>query len=102
VTFSGNFTTKVSHHPVSEFWGELYVLPSGGDPLLVTYIWSWEMHQIPINPLELFNANIFAPFKNTLAFTEHMLGSLLLAWPLFLIFKNIGWILTSNATVLIN
>ena len=66
-----------------------HVLPSGGDPLLVTYIWSWEMHQIPINPLELFNANIFAPFKNTLAFSEHMLGSLLLAWPLFLIFKNI-------------
>ena len=24
MTFSGNFTTKVSHHPVSEFWGELY------------------------------------------------------------------------------
>jgi len=66
-----------------------HVLPSGGDSLLVSYIWSWEMHQIPINPLELFNANIFAPFKNTLAFTEHMLGSLLLAWPLFLIFKNI-------------
>ncbi|HRY63530.1 MAG TPA: hypothetical protein P5267_02945, partial [Patescibacteria group bacterium] len=63
--------------------------PQGPDPLLVSWIWSWEMHQIPINPLELFDANIFAPYKNTLAFTEHMLGSLLLAWPLFLIFKNI-------------
>lgn len=63
--------------------------PQGGDPFLVTWIWSWEMHQLPINPLTVFDANIFAPFKNTLAFTEHMFGSLLLAWPLFLIFKNI-------------
>lgn len=65
------------------------MVPQGGDPFLVTWIWSWEMHQIPIDPAELFNANIFAPFKNTLAFTEHMLGSLLLAWPLFLLLKNI-------------
>ncbi|NMC51870.1 YfhO family protein [Candidatus Kuenenbacteria bacterium] len=64
-------------------------LPKGPDPLLVSWIWSWEMHQIPINPLAVFDTNIFAPFKNTLAFTEHMFGSLLLAWPLFLIFKNI-------------
>ena len=65
------------------------MVPQGGDPFLVAWLWSWEMHQIPITPLSLFDANIFAPFKNTLAFTEHMLGSLLLAWPLFLIFKNI-------------
>ncbi len=63
--------------------------PQGGDPLLVSWIWSWEMHQIPINPLTVFDTNTFAPFKNTLAFTENMFGSLLLAWPLFLIFKNI-------------
>ncbi|MFH1900155.1 MAG: hypothetical protein ABIJ83_02710 [Patescibacteria group bacterium] len=65
------------------------MLPSIDDPCLVTYIWSWEMHIIPVNPLELFNTNIFAPFENTLALTEHMLGSLIFAWPLFLLLKNI-------------
>lgn len=64
-------------------------LPDGGDPLLVSWIWSWEMFELPQDPANLFNANIFAPFTHTLAFSEHMLGSLILAWPLFLIFKNI-------------
>ena len=76
------------------------VLPSGGDPYLVTYIWSWEMRQIPIDIARLFDANIFAPFKNTLAFTEHMLGSLILAWPIFLISKNI--VLTFNLVSLLS
>ena len=65
------------------------VLPTDGDPMLVSYIWSWEMEMLPNDPLNLFHANIFYPFKYTLLFTEHMLGSLVLAWPLFLIFNNI-------------
>lgn len=65
------------------------VLPDDGDPRLVSWLWSWEMHILPTNPLNLFNANIFAPYQNTLAFTDHMLGSLIFAWPLELIFHNI-------------
>ena len=33
---------------------------------------AWVAHQLPRAPLELFDANIFYPERNTLAFSEHM------------------------------
>lgn len=70
------------------------------DAYLVTWIWSWEAHILPTQPLELFNSNIFAPFDNTLAFSESMLGSFLLAWPILLIFNNA--ILAYNIVILLS
>ncbi len=64
-------------------------LPNHIDAYLVTWVWSWENYVLPNNPTHLFNANIFAPFEDTLAYTETMLGSFLLAWPILIIFNNI-------------
>ena len=51
------------------------------DPLLSTWRLSWIAHQLPRDPLHLFDANIFYPAKNTLAFSDAMLVPSLMAAP---------------------
>ena len=41
-----------------------------GDPLLITWILAWVAHQLPRAPAHLFDANIFYPERNTLAYSE--------------------------------
>jgi hypothetical protein len=55
------------------------------DPLLNTWIFAWDTHQLFKNPFHLFDANIFFPLKNTLAFSEHMIVLSLIAMPVSLI-----------------
>ena len=43
-----------------------------GDAMLNEWAVAWVAHQLPRDPLHLFDANIFYPEKNTLAFSEHM------------------------------
>ena len=52
-----------------------------GDPLLNTWILAWDSHALLTNPLNLFNANIFHPLPNTLAYSEHLFSTALLALP---------------------
>ncbi len=56
-----------------------------GDPLLNTWILAWDTHALLTDPLNLFNANIFYPLPNTLAYSEHLFSTALLALPLQLI-----------------
>ena len=44
-----------------------------GDPLMVTWVLAWVAHQLPRAPAHLFDANIFYPERNTLAFSETLL-----------------------------
>lgn len=54
-----------------------------GDPYAITYwIW-WDYHQTFHDPLNLFQATIFYPYKYTLAFAENAYGVSLLFFPLF-------------------
>ena len=53
-----------------------------GDPLLNAWILAWDAHALLTNPLNLFNANSYYPLPNTLAFSEHLLSTALLALPL--------------------
>jgi hypothetical protein len=43
-----------------------------GDPLMVTWVLAWVAHQLPFAPGHLFDANIFYPERNTLAYSEAM------------------------------
>ena len=52
------------------------------DPLMVTWVLSWVAHQLPIAPAHIFDANIFYPERNTLAYSETLLVPGLLAAPL--------------------
>lgn len=54
-----------------------------GDPYLVSWILWWDFHQTFHSPLNLFHANIFFPYRYTLAFSEHHYGIALLCFPLF-------------------
>ncbi|MFC2036701.1 hypothetical protein ACFLYD_01855 [Chloroflexota bacterium] len=52
------------------------------DALLNVWITAWDGHQLLNDPFHLFDANIFAPYPRTLAYSELLLGNGLLALPL--------------------
>ena len=58
------------------------------DGLLNVWIIAWVGHALITDPLNLFNANIFYPYPNTLAFSETLLPQGLFALPFNLAFDN--------------
>jgi hypothetical protein len=54
-----------------------------GDPYMIAWTLWWDYHQTFNDLLHLFNANVFYPYKYTLAFSEHEYGIALLFFPLF-------------------
>ncbi len=74
----------VSTHPL---WRHLTTaVPSDiGDPLLNAWILAWDGHALLTDPAHLFDANIFFPLKDTLAYSEHLLGTALPMLPILLI-----------------
>ncbi|HLL16686.1 MAG TPA: hypothetical protein VK388_16630 [Pyrinomonadaceae bacterium] len=54
-----------------------------GDPYNIAYTLWWDYHQTFRDPLRLFDATIFYPYRDTLAFSEHDYGIALLFFPLF-------------------
>lgn len=58
------------------------------DALLNTWIIAWVGHALITDPLNLFNANIFYPYPNTLAYSETLLPQGLFALPFNLAFDN--------------
>jgi len=59
-----------------------------GDPLLNSWIIAWDVHALLVDPFNLFNANIFYPLPNTLAYSEHLISTALLIMPLQLLFDE--------------
>ena len=53
--------------------------------MLNEWIVTWIQHQLPRAPLTLFDANIFYPAKNTLAFSEPLIVPALLGYPVRLL-----------------
>jgi hypothetical protein len=53
------------------------------DPDTELFIWTlaWNVHAFTTRPLAIFDANIFFPYANTLAYSENLIGSALLAAP---------------------
>ena len=56
-------------------------LGGGADPSLYVWTIGWGAHALTHAPWAAFDANIFFPFKHTLAFSENALGSAALAIP---------------------
>ncbi len=52
------------------------------DTFFSVWIFGWQSHQLAINPLQLFQGNIFYPFANTLAFSEIILPEALFYMPI--------------------
>ncbi|MFI5177979.1 MAG: hypothetical protein ACHQO8_05435 [Vicinamibacterales bacterium] len=51
------------------------------DAQLNAWIVSWIAHTLPVRPLHLFDANIFAPERGTLAYSEPLIAPALVAAP---------------------
>jgi hypothetical protein len=65
----------LSIHPASRvYW-------MGVDTELFLWTLAWNAHALVTSPLAIFDANIFHPLKNTLAYTENLIGSTLFAGP---------------------
>ena len=54
-----------------------------GDPYMIAWTLWWDYHQTFNDPLHLFDANVFYPYRYTLAFSENDYGLALLFFPLF-------------------
>ncbi len=58
------------------------------DALLNVWITAWDGHQLLTDPVHLFDANIFYPYRRTLAYSELLLGNALLALPITAVSGN--------------
>ena len=58
-------------------------VPDTGDPYLNAWIMWWDYRQTFNDPLNLFHAPLFFPYRYTLAFSEHNYGIALLFFPLY-------------------
>jgi hypothetical protein len=79
--------TLIKTYPLIRHFGTH--LPGGhGDPLLVCWILAWGVHALTSDPLRLFNANIFFPVQNALAFSEHMIAVVPIFAPAYFLTGN--------------
>ena len=62
-------------HPAST------MLTNGADADLVLWILSWDAHAFLHQPFAIFDANIYYPFRNTLAFAENLIGTAIFSAP---------------------
>lgn len=65
--------TLVYFWPLPRLWQD-HLGPDLGDPLFNLYVLKWGAHQIRLGLPDVWNANIFYPTRNTLAFSDHLLG----------------------------
>jgi len=66
------------------------------------YLWTlaWDAHAFLHQPLHIFDANIYYPYANTLAYSENLIGSAFFAAPIIWLTGNIT--LGTNLTALIS
>ncbi len=81
------FTAPVSLDPGARSFAQ------GPDTRLYLWTLGWDLHALKTNPLGIFDANIFFPEKESLAYSEHLIGAALLALPLSLFTTNLDLML---------
>ena len=78
VALTALFALPLSTAPGTE------ALDLGPDTRLFLWTLGWDVHALAHAPLSIFDANIFFPERNTLAYSEHQIGSALVAAPVLL------------------
>jgi hypothetical protein len=68
-------------------------------PRLNAWSMAWVRHQLPRDPLHLFDGNAFYPYRQTLAFSEHLLVPALLGAPVAWLTNNV--VLSHNLVELV-
>jgi hypothetical protein len=100
-TAAGLFTvlTAVLTYPLSVRAGSV-ILGDYPDSHLFLWTFGWLAHAFAHQPLDLFDANIFHPLRNTLAFSVNLVGSGLIAAPIIWVTGNT--LLALNAVSLLS
>lgn len=75
------FTAPLSLSPASQAANE-------GDPLHISWILAWDIHQLTTHPFQLFESNAFYPYPHSLAFSEHLTIEALMVGPIYLLTGN--------------
>ncbi|MEW5981225.1 MAG: hypothetical protein AB1806_02515 [Acidobacteriota bacterium] len=75
-------------------------LPLGPDGNLFMWTLAWDAHAFIHQPLSIFDANIYHPERNTLAYSENLIGSALVAAPILWLTGNP--VLALNVTALLS
>ena len=68
------------------------------DAWLFLWMIGWDVHALTNGPLSIFNANIFYPHANTLAYSEHLIGTVFVAAPVVWLTGNV--LLATNLVAL--
>jgi hypothetical protein len=64
------------------------LLAAGPDPDLFMWTLAWDVHAFTEQPLAIFDANIYYPERHTLAYSENLLGSAVVAAPVLWLTDN--------------
>jgi hypothetical protein len=82
VVLTAAFTYPLSFNPGS------FVVPGDADTDLFMWTLAWGTHALVTKPWDVFNANIYFPQTNTLAYSENLLGSIPFAAPVLWLTGN--------------
>lgn len=85
-------TYPLSVHPAST------TFPGSSDRNLYIWTLAWDAHALLHRPLSIFDANIFHPYRWTLAYSENLIGAALLVAPVQWLMQNP--VLTMNLAAL--
>src|SRR5437764_143085 len=62
-----------------------------GDEFVIAWTHNWVIHALTTNPLTIFEANLYFPYHNTLAYSDlYLTSSVLFMLPFMLIGQPIG------------
>jgi len=75
-------------------------LASWGDPVFQAWTLAWDLHSWTTHPLNIFNANVFYPYRDTLAYSDYLFGQAALIAPVLLKTGNV--ILADNLSLLLS
>jgi len=75
-------------------------LPMGPDGELFIWTLAWNAHAFVHQPFSIFDANIYHPLENTLAFSENLIGSAFIAAPV--LWASGNPVLALNAVMLVS
>src|SRR6185436_222603 len=64
------------------------LLNASPDTLLMAWMLKWDTHAFTHRPLSIFEANIYYPHHDTLAYSENLIGSAVFAAPIFWLTDN--------------
>jgi Protein of unknown function (DUF3108) len=89
------FLTVALTWPLARFpFTKLAALHGPGDPFLNLWILGWDLRTLSQSPVDIltgrvFEANIFHPARQTLAYSDHFIPVALVVWPFHLLTGNV-------------